>query len=102
MVTHMEGVMNMRRFRRRCSRRAVDVFKCCPRCESPNILNVDEDVFCTFCDWSSVTIDASTENGDFSAPVYAEREPANARSLASAVDRILEENPFLTGDPVFA
>lgn len=87
---------------KRRSRKAVDVFKRCPRCESPNLLKVEEDVLCTYCDWSSVSVDAPAQCRAPSIPISGSTESSRPTSLASLVDRILEENPFLTIDPVFA
>lgn len=36
--------------------RAKDVFKKCPRCESPNLLCEASEVFCLYCDWNSIEV----------------------------------------------
>ncbi|HLE00647.1 MAG TPA: hypothetical protein VJB59_10340 [Bdellovibrionota bacterium] len=86
------------------ARRAADVFKTCPRCESPNIIKVDDDVICAYCDWCSVDLDAPISSAPMrvSIPKNEDNEPARPGSLAAFVEKILEENPFLSGDPVFA
>lgn len=35
-------------------RKPCDVFKCCPECDSHNLLDFESEVFCMHCDWNSI------------------------------------------------
>ncbi len=37
-------------------KRPTDVFKQCPSCDSPNILNFESEVLCLYCDWTSIDV----------------------------------------------
>ncbi len=47
--------------RARKARKPSDVFTQCPACASPNIFASDGDVFCTYCDWNSITLRADAQ-----------------------------------------
>lgn len=34
----------------------ASVFKVCPQCRSPNLIQFDGEVFCGFCSWDSVLL----------------------------------------------
>lgn len=94
----------MSRNKNKASKKASKIFKKCPRCQSPNVLIVEGDVLCTYCDWCSVDLDAPASSAPIrvSVPRNGDDEPAHPGSLAALVEKIIEENPFLTGDPVYA
>ena len=94
----------MSRRSKRSARRAADIFKSCPRCQSPNVVKVDDDVICTYCDWCSVDLDAPMplQPVRISVPRNDDNEPARPGTLAALVEKIMEGNPFLNGDPVLA
>lgn len=48
------------------TRRPDSVFKYCPECRSPNIVKVDGEVICTYCDWNSIASSAECSHGLFS------------------------------------
>ena len=68
------------------ARRPSDVFTQCPSCASPNIIPFEGDVFCTYCDWNSVSLRADAqfdslqlyEPGLASVRYLGERADANA------------------------
>ena len=38
------------------------IFHSCPRCLSPNVLKLDGEVLCTYCEWDTVGLQASLQN----------------------------------------
>ena len=40
-------------------RRAADVFRACPRCESPNLFKFEDEVSCNYCGWDSIELRAA-------------------------------------------
>lgn len=44
---------------RQAIRKPANVFKSCPKCESPNLIKFDAEAFCSYCDWNSIEVFAA-------------------------------------------
>lgn len=92
----------MPRIKGRRARKASEVFHRCPRCESPNVFTLDGEVFCSYCNWNSVGIDAPIECRTNVQGTDLSSARRKEGSLVDVVEKLLGENPFLTNEPCFA
>jgi hypothetical protein len=66
-------------------KKAVDIFQQCPNCESRNVFDFENEVFCCFCDWNSIeaSVDARFD-ALYGKPSVLESEPASSLSVKVA------------------
>lgn len=90
----------MPRLGRKRFRQAANIFRHCPRCNSPNVIRVEGEVICSYCGWESLSIDLPQEMVVSMGPANPAIERTKPGSLAELVDRILGE--ISPGEPCFA
>ena len=85
----------MRSRNRNRIKKGSEVFSSCPACESPNLIQFEDEVICSYCSWDSISIRVEARFlRDYSSDAF-ETAIAQEEVAASAAEEIMKESAFL-------
>ncbi|MBI3556169.1 MAG: hypothetical protein HY074_07890 [Deltaproteobacteria bacterium] len=60
------------------------VFRCCPECESPNLMTFEGEVICDFCGWDSIALHLDARLSAQEQLPLNHKQPSSARKPSAA------------------